>query len=354
MSKRKVNEYGHMIVTDNVITREEVSPYLGRELPLDGLDPNKIYMVYRPLEEIKKAKDTVNLKPFVNEHFTVDQETPNKDKWIGTIGGKAEIKGRELINDLSVWDINAVELVESKKKEGLSGGYSYDLDPTPGYFDGEYYDFIFRNLSFNHVALVKKGRVLNAKIADTAENLIINRGGVMPESLKKANDSKEKVEKTVNDNQKENAEDDISKLKEQLKIKDSKISDLENKLKEHQKEDAERFSKDSDESKKSNASDEDMIQKFVAKGIADNLKARGLAEQVLGKVNFALDASPEMIFDSVLEAKKQDYKGMSLDTKEALVKYMAFSASKEKQSKGIAVDSNPTFNSKTADWIDNF
>jgi hypothetical protein len=63
-------------------------------------------------------------------------------------------KIRVLLTALSKEAINEIE---SGKRE-LSIGFEYDLDETPGQFDGVKYDSAQRNIRINHVALVQNGR----------------------------------------------------------------------------------------------------------------------------------------------------------------------------------------------------
>lgn len=55
-----------------------------------------------------------------------------------------------------------VKMIEAKmgKKESqeVSCGYTADVDETPGVFEGEVYDVVQRNIRYNHIALVDRGR----------------------------------------------------------------------------------------------------------------------------------------------------------------------------------------------------
>jgi uncharacterized protein len=61
----------------------------------------------------------------------------------------------------SVWNAEAIRVVEDETKRELSSAYRYQADMTPGLSpDGEAYDGIMRPGSIigNHVALVAEGR----------------------------------------------------------------------------------------------------------------------------------------------------------------------------------------------------
>jgi hypothetical protein len=66
--------------------------------------------------------------------------------------------------------------VETGKRQELSCGYTCDLDPTPGEYQGERYDAIQRNIRGNHVALVTRGRA-----GPTARIRLDAEGAVMKE-----------------------------------------------------------------------------------------------------------------------------------------------------------------------------
>jgi hypothetical protein len=50
------------------------------------------------------------------------------------------------------------------KRRELSLGYTCDVDDTPGVWNGEPYDSIQKNIKYNHLAVVTKGRAGNAKL----------------------------------------------------------------------------------------------------------------------------------------------------------------------------------------------
>jgi hypothetical protein len=83
---------------------------------------------------------------------------------VGHVGDTVEKKDdRFVAATLNVQDAKAVKAVESGQLLELSCGYDCDMDPTPGEFEGEKYDAIQRNISYNHVALlpVNGGRAGN-------------------------------------------------------------------------------------------------------------------------------------------------------------------------------------------------
>ncbi len=71
-SKRRIDPAtGFMHADDCVLTKTCVSEYWGREIPSWrelGLEPDKIYKVYRPAEEIEKSLGGMNGLPILDRH----------------------------------------------------------------------------------------------------------------------------------------------------------------------------------------------------------------------------------------------------------------------------------------------
>lgn len=170
-SVRTIDANGHLRVGKTVISKAAVNPYYGREIPGSdslGLDPDKIYHLLRDPDELKAAADTFKGKQFLLKHVPVDSSDPKKELTIGAIGSDIAFEGDNLYADLTVWDDEAISLIESKKMQELSAGYSYKPDMTPGEFAGVSYDGIMRSIYGNHVAIVERGRIgRDAVIADS-------------------------------------------------------------------------------------------------------------------------------------------------------------------------------------------
>jgi len=174
-SVRTYNQDGHLIVKSAHITKANVCPYLGSEIPNAeelGLDPKKVYQLLRSPEELQKAVPTLNHKQLMFKHVAVNSKDPQKELTVGSTGTDAVWNDPYIDNSLVVWDAEAVEDIESDEKKELSAGYYYTADMTPGTYEGAHYDGRMVNIRFNHVALVVEGRVGNdVVIGDSAENL---------------------------------------------------------------------------------------------------------------------------------------------------------------------------------------
>lgn len=160
-SVRSKDANGHLIVELANISIADVNPYYGHEIPdadALGLDPQRVYMLLRDPEELKKAASTFNEKPLLLRHKPVSADDHPREITVGTIGSNAEFVHPHLQNSLTVWDQEGIDAIESEETKELSPGYRYRADMTPGTFEGKHYDGVMRDLAGNHLALVVEGR----------------------------------------------------------------------------------------------------------------------------------------------------------------------------------------------------
>jgi len=160
-SNRHYSVDGFLHVDHNNISKGNICPYWGREIPGAaemGLDFNRKYMLLRDPEELKKAADSFNNVPLLIKHMAVDADDHQPDLVIGSTGTDAKYNHPYLSNSLVVWSKEAIDAIESEEQKELSCGYRYRADMTPGTFEGEHYDGVMRDIIANHVALVEEGR----------------------------------------------------------------------------------------------------------------------------------------------------------------------------------------------------
>lgn len=168
------------------MTKIGVFPYLGRQISPD-LEPDRIYKVLRPEEELTRPETLESLKllPLINDHTMIGNEPgmkPAEEVGVeGTSGTNVEVSHPLLTNDLKIFTENIKNAIDSGKKE-LSMGYRCRYDLTPGEYNGEAYDAIQRDIIFNHIALVDEGRcgsdvrVMDCSIAfDSLTEIIKNK-----------------------------------------------------------------------------------------------------------------------------------------------------------------------------------
>ncbi len=161
-SVRSFDKVGRLQVAISNISKANVCPYYGREIPNAealGLEPDKIYRLYRDPEELKKAAPTFNNIPLLCIHTPDFPGDPPREYRVGVTHSSAAFDGTYLTNGLSVWDNSAIAGIETEEQEELSSSYQYVADMTPGTTpDGEEYDGVMRDIVGNHVALVETGR----------------------------------------------------------------------------------------------------------------------------------------------------------------------------------------------------
>lgn len=150
----------HATKTDEGFIRD--APVVGRAgiLRYMNADGSTRYE-YRPPEEAFKADSLATLegKPItVGHQGMVTSDNAADIKPVGTVltGGRQD--GDTIRADVMIYNLptNARE---------LSCGYQLDLDETPGTTpDGKHYDAIQRNIRYNHVAVVPRGRAGVARL----------------------------------------------------------------------------------------------------------------------------------------------------------------------------------------------
>lgn len=161
-SVRSFDGNGRLQVTKSNISKANVCPYYGREIPNAdalGLDPDKIYRLWRHPDELKKAAPTFNNIPVLCIHTPDFPGDPPREYRVGTTHSGSDFDGTYLCNGLSVWDNSAIAGIETEEQKELSSSYQYKADMTPGTTpDGDEYDGVMRDIVGNHVALVETGR----------------------------------------------------------------------------------------------------------------------------------------------------------------------------------------------------
>lgn len=177
-----------MRVTDCILSTAEVNPYNGKEIPgwdKMGLDPNKVYRLYRTPDLLGKLVSTVNGNPIMVRHIPNTADEPNHEFKGGAVHS-AKFDGKHLRGDLLLDDSRAIDLVESKKQADLSLGYRYKPVMMAGVTpEGQGYDGLMEwdGGGSNHLALVDNGRATGAHVNDHAHQPI-TQDNVMPTSKK--------------------------------------------------------------------------------------------------------------------------------------------------------------------------
>lgn len=160
-SVRSIDADGRLHVSVTNISKANVCPYLGSEIPdfeNMGLDPERVYQLLRAPDELEKAAATFNNLPILDRHVPVSAEEHMPEIVIGSTGTDAAFVDPYLQNSAVIWAQQAIDDVMSDQRRQWSCAYRYVADMTPGNFKGLPFDGIMRNIIGNHVALVVEGR----------------------------------------------------------------------------------------------------------------------------------------------------------------------------------------------------
>lgn len=161
-SMRSQDPFGRMKVEWTNISKANVCPYLGKEIPgyqALGLDANKVYKLWRHPDELAKAAHTFDMVPLMDEHIVTDAANPELHAVAGTIGSGVRFKYPYLQAPMAIWVGDSVDDVKTRRKRQLSCGYGYTADMTPGVTpEGVAYHGVMRHIIGNHVTIVREGR----------------------------------------------------------------------------------------------------------------------------------------------------------------------------------------------------
>lgn len=167
MTAQQIDDNGYMTVEKNPITRAGVFPYLGRSIP-NAPEPDKVYMVYRPAEELNDPECIESFKniPIIDDHallhgdLTGDEEgaiDPADKVTHGVTGEAIDFKDNVLYSNIKIFTKALKDRIRNGKT-GLSLGYRCQYEKQAGTFAGKAYDYIQRSLRGNHLALVDEPR----------------------------------------------------------------------------------------------------------------------------------------------------------------------------------------------------
>ena len=148
------------IIDKPVITRSGIFTYR---------NGNKIVKEYRPEDEVFKADSLNTLKgiPITDGHKGILNAESNLDGIVvGSVMSPGEKADSNVVADIVIHNVKRI----GARRE-LSLGYVCKVDETPGEFNGEKYDCIQKDITYNHLAVVNKGRAGNARIRLDADDL---------------------------------------------------------------------------------------------------------------------------------------------------------------------------------------
>ena len=159
-SARKYDLQNWFEVTDNPISKEGIFPYSGGQVGSPERD--RIFRVYRPADELADPEtlESFRLLPIIDDHemlgagFTSTDDRPIA----GVIGENIRVERGTMLANLKIYSDALAEKLKAGKTE-LSCGYRCIYDFTPGFWNGQPYDVVQRQIRGNHLALVDEGRM---------------------------------------------------------------------------------------------------------------------------------------------------------------------------------------------------
>lgn len=365
-SVRTIDANGRLQISRTNISKANVNGYYGREIPRSeelGLEPNKLYRLWRHPDELRKAAKTFNNIPVLSKHIPDFPTDPPNEFRVGVTHSNAEFDGTYLTVGMSIWDNSAIAGIESGEQRELSASYKYVADMTPGVTpDGEPYDGVMRDIFGNHEALVPDGRAgPDVLVADSLPTGIKRMSeltkkvmaAITPLLAKdaKPEDIEAAVEEVAKDEEATRAERDNESEAERLKREEREKKDRQGDPANDQETEEERKEREAKEKAAKEEEDKDKVSKTAmdsairlaadsaTKKAAENFRKVREAEQIvrplIGDV-VAMD-SAEDVYRTALEQSGVDIAGVHPSAYPAMVK-MAISQ-KENSRPVIAQDS---------------
>lgn len=366
-SVRTIDGNGRLQIAKTNISKANVCPYYGREIPRYkelGLEPDKIYQLWRHPDELKKAAHTFNNIPVLNRHVPDFPSDPPREFRVGATHSNCEFDGTYLTVGMTIYDDSAMAGIETGEQRELSASYQYVADMTPGVTpDGVPYDGIMRDIVGNHEALVEDGRAGSdvlvadslppelkhmskrkaAAIRATLKPLLAADADLEAEvrkallALDEADKEDEKDKKTADD---EDDEEDDKKKKTADDEDDEDDSDDKKKKTANDEDDEDEDKKDDKVSKTAMDSAIRLAADSATKKAAQNFRAVREAEQavrpLIGDV-VAMDSAAD-VYRTALEQSGVDIKGVHPSAFPSLVK-MAISQKENSRPAPLAQDS---------------
>lgn len=396
LTERHKDENGYLYVDKSPILRSGILEYYGSELLPEGadtvdgvkVDPDKIYKVYIPEEEIRKGAETFKMIPITDDHTWLgDDGEDAKDYQVGMTGENVYVEDGFLYVPLKFTGKDIVDEVESHEKEELSSSYYNRFEKSKN----SEYDFIARDIKGNHLALVDKGRcgsavrVLNsekgvnkmavkAKIANEAilklDGKEINLDQFFEEEADEREEGEDIHEDSISENEDkreiireimavagkadsdfEGGEDEkvrtIAELAEKLAYKPSETSESDNACSknEDEKEEDKEEKEDKEEDKGAKSMNYDALYAKIsnaikaeqAKADAEKVKAYNAVHGIIG------DFNPFGMSDRDMYVKALNHLGVELDGSEKVAELSAMlkacSAVRSKVDNGFSYDS---------------
>jgi hypothetical protein len=155
------DENGYITIPKNPISKSGIFQYLGKSISPE-LEPERIYNVWRPVEELNNPEtiESFKLTPWISEHVMLGEGfTPAENVGVqGVTGETVEFVGDTLYSKLKLFGEDLKKLIKAGLNE-LSLGFRCQWIIQSGIFEGKPYDVIQRQIRGNHLASVDNARM---------------------------------------------------------------------------------------------------------------------------------------------------------------------------------------------------
>ena len=111
-------------------------------------------------EDVFHATSLAGLRdaPVTDEHHGLVTAANHSALAKGHVSGEPRQDGDTLAATLVIQDADLIAAIEAGTKREVSAGYECDLETAPGEHAGQRYDAVQRNIRYNHIAIVPRGR----------------------------------------------------------------------------------------------------------------------------------------------------------------------------------------------------
>ena len=183
----KVQRYDNYAITATKTDEGFIkdAPIIGRTGILEYRNVDgTIRREYRPPEEAFNVDSLASIrgKPItLGHHGLVSSANYRESKPVGTVISDGRQDGSNIRADVVIYSLDTDD-------RELSCGYQTELEETSGVTpEGEHYDAIQRNIVYNHLAIVPRGRAGNARLNMDGEQIFETEVDQMSEKLKMDN-----------------------------------------------------------------------------------------------------------------------------------------------------------------------
>lgn len=278
--------------------------------------------------------ESAKSKPITDDHPTQLVTADNsKELMKGFTAENAHVDGDMVKVDMTITDADLIKEIGDGKEE-LSIGFTTEVVPAQGEYQGVHYDSVQKNIQINHIAVVDKGRAGHSvRITGDSAEMVFKEKGESMETTKVMLDGAN-VSVAVSDaDQVAKSNTDLASLKKQLADAQAKVKDLQAQIEEVQgkADKADKLKKQADEAQaKADAADK-QIEELQRK--LKSYEGDGLDKMIEAKLALEKDAKP-FLGDSY------DFKGKSdKEIKVAVIK---------------AIDDSFDAKDKSSDYINAF